>query len=340
MPTLKGMTLPLVPQQHLGSSSSPYLRASSPLSLGQGHTRTFSLSQRVAGEGDDAFLKSIEEKTENIEEVESDDSSPIKVSGYLSSALRRLMTLAGEIDDVRNEIPEDENDPRSPLLEEKLLKLTQEVEEIISSDPFQRTLEALNAVQSSLQQGAISRRALSSVSSLLGDQFLNLATSGAYGSVSLISQQANELSRLSPDDLKNFPSKILDIGKDVLGRLRSAKPVKETEAEQQEKNSIPIIEAPELKEVSFRAAGEFALSLRAYEAKDLLRAVGGGFLTDPSVLTQLMIEPPRSNRDENEQKENEEEQEDMKTATRNGLDIASSVQDDSPVEVSESSSQE
>lgn len=331
------MTLPLVPQRQLGSSFSPYLKSSSSLSLGQRNFRTFSLSQRVSGDTEeDAVRKTLEEKTENIEEVEKEESSAMKVSGYLSSALRRLMTLSKEIDETQQDISDDQNDPKNSLLQEKLDKLTGEIGEIISSDPFQRAQEAIDAIQGSLQNGAISRKALSSVSSLLGDQFLDLATSGASASVSLISQRIDELSRISLDDPESLSSQLFNIGKDVLSKLRHAKPVKVTEYEKQEQSTIPLIEAPELKEVSFQAAGELALSLRAYEAKDLLRAVGGGFLSDPSVLTQLMIEPPRSKRDEDDQKENEEEQEDMKTATRNGLDITSStVENDRDGPVSE-----
>ena len=335
------MTLPLVPQRQLGSSFSPYLKSTSSLSLGQSQLRTFSLSQRVIGDTEeDAIRKSIEEKTENTEEIKKEDASPIKVGGYLSSALRRLMTLAGEVDDAQKEMTDDENDPKNSLLQEKLQKLTGEVQEIVSSDPFQKTLEALNAIQSSLQNGAISRRALSSVSSLLGDQFLDLVTSGASASVSLISQRVDELSRLSLDDPAALSSQLLNIGKDVLGRLRNAKPPKETESEKQGQGAIPIVEAPELKEVSFQAAGELALSLRAYEPKDLLRAVGGGFVSDPSVLTQLMLEPPKSNRDKNKQEENEKEQEDMKAATRNGLDIEAGKEKEGSTQVSETTTQE
>ncbi|MCB0351866.1 MAG: hypothetical protein KDD64_00025 [Bdellovibrionales bacterium] len=308
------MTIPLVGQKTIGSSSSPLINSTAGLGGTAGRFSAFrsTLNLSSAGSSEDAIRKSLEEE-QPLDEISPEENGPLRVSGYLASALKELSRLAKDLKELEQK--KEEGSPEEGL-DDKILALQSEVSRIKTSDPFQRALEAGRSIEQSLQRGSVSKRALGSVSSLLGDDYLNLVASGATGAISTIQRKLEDIA--SSDD----PDQLINAGKDILKALAGAKAPTKSEEEKEKESEITLIDVPRYSEQQFAAAGALALSLRTYESRDLLQAVAGGYITDPKHLTELILTPPKEDEEDDAPTKIEQEQARNRSSVEGGSNIA------------------
>lgn len=262
-------SIPLVGKGQNNTSASPYLRSSFNVlsNLRNSNVDGSTLRIRSAGDGaeSDAIKKELSEEPLTAEEINERDDRGIRIGGYLGSALRELGRIAKRLEELQERIDSETNDERKLLLETEKATLTGEVDRIVTSDNFQEAITAANNIVSVLQNGQISRRSLSGANALLGDQFLDLAASGAIGAISTLSRGLEQLQGFDAEsfvDSPSRPSSLTNLARELTKALQTRTSSQAETREVESKEQVTFVEAPEFSETSFQAAGDIALSLR------------------------------------------------------------------------------
>ncbi len=244
---------------------------------------------------DDAVKVTLSEKSGEASDALANSS--FRKDGALPSLISALKDLAVKITDLRGK--EGTLTPEQEAARTKELgALESQFTQLATGSDVKKLSELTDSVNGLLSSGISTdaiARGLASQQSLLGSNFIDLVRYGALSDIGTVKGFVESLSSVdATGDLSEFISRA-ETTERALSTSSSGVVIKLDRSEERSVEEDAPIQQLETK---YGAGGSLAIKVTSYSSRDLIKAAATGAIQDLSLLSQISIEKPATEEEE------------------------------------------